>query len=152
MQPPFRRFLPQRQHRDRLDRCRGCSLLCAVSLVISLFYIAIIFHIIGSTRRTHKDHPADRRDLSTHPDFTHHDLGSIFLEGLPPLRKTSASQEASSNTEGKQGLVDTEAEEELYGEALPITTYDRRQESPISTRKREKYLRQRKVDELVMSF
>jgi hypothetical protein len=126
-------------------------LLCAVSLLISLFYIAIVFHIIGSTKRTREAHTVDRRDLSTHPDLTHHDLSSIFLEGLPPLRKSSASQEASFNTEGKQDLVDAEAEEELYGEALPITTASgRHQEKTISTSKSKKYLRQRKVDELVM--
>jgi hypothetical protein len=90
-----------------------------IIVFVILFYSCIIYHILGRGKASRGKHQTDddyypvgpaawshHEDLSTHPDLTHHDLASLFLEGLPPLRKNSAQNEVAekeTNTILKSG-------------------------------------------------
>jgi hypothetical protein len=56
-------------------------------------------------------------DLATHPNYQHHDLSSVLLEGLPPLRKKPRGREQEEDDE-EEGF-ETELAFEMDGEMDP---------------------------------
>lgn len=74
----------------------GSHLIGAGLFLLLLLYGGITIHILNRGELS-RDHDFNRSsifprgkegNLETHPDLQHHDLSSIFLEGLPPLRTT----------------------------------------------------------------
>jgi hypothetical protein len=95
----------------------GLAFLCLALILMALLYGGMTWHIM---RRGH----ASRRtghlegDLSTHPHLQHHDLSSIFLEGLPPKRKKEVAEEENLVRDKPQARA---IETTLLEEALPKT-------------------------------
>ena len=88
----------------------GSCLISTALIVLVLLYGGLTVHILnrGELSRNHDFNRSvlnphgDEGDLDTHPNLQHHDLSSIFLEGLPPLRPskkfTTESEPDSSDT------------------------------------------------------
>jgi hypothetical protein len=76
-------------------RSEYCLIGSAI-VFLALLYGGITIHILsrGELSRIHDQESHKSRffsrgadgDLSTHPHLQHHDLSSLLLEGLPPLR------------------------------------------------------------------
>ena len=90
----------------------GSCLISTALIVLVLLYGGLTVHILnrGELSRNHDFNRSvlnphgDEGDLDTHPNLQHHDLSSIFLEGLPPLRPSK-----KIITESEPGSSDTAA-------------------------------------------
>lgn len=72
----------------------GSCLLTSALMVLALIYGGITLYILNRGELSRKVGPTEVEvfphrhdgDLATHPHLQHHDLSSLLLEGLPPLR------------------------------------------------------------------
>mmetsp|Transcript_3795 Transcript_3795/g.3943 ORF Transcript_3795/g.3943 Transcript_3795/m.3943 type:complete len:150 (+) Transcript_3795:279-728(+) len=69
-------------------------LLSSAAIFLLLVYGGITFHILSRGELSHLHHSKifSHSSLNTHPHLQHHNLGSIFLEGLPPLRSETLDE------------------------------------------------------------
>jgi hypothetical protein len=69
-------------------------LLSSAAIFLFLVYGGITFHILSRGELSHLHHSKkfSHSSLNTHPRLQHHNLGSIFLEGLPPLRSETLDE------------------------------------------------------------
>ena len=81
--------------KNRKNNGGACLLFSAIfslCLVYGITTLLILRHGTASRRDgigSADSSPNDRgNNLETHPNLQNHDLSSIFLEGLPPLRET----------------------------------------------------------------
>ena len=82
------------KNRNNGSSSDGSCLISAGLCILVLLYGGITLHILnrGELSRNHDFNGSSLfprgkiGNLETHPDLQHHDLSSIFLEGLPPLR------------------------------------------------------------------
>lgn len=99
-------FLVDEIKDNRRRKKLNVSFCLLSSAVIFLFivYGGITFHILSRGELSHLHHSKkfSHSSLNTHPHLQHHNLGSILLEGLPPLRSdiTDDVQESINELEG----------------------------------------------------
>jgi hypothetical protein len=82
-------------------------LLSSAAIFLFIVYGGITFHILSRGELSHLHHSKkfSHGSLDTHPHLQHHNLGSIFLEGLPPLRSETLDDEQENINE-----LDTDSE------------------------------------------
>lgn len=75
----------------------GFCLISSAIIFLFIVYGSITFHILSHGISLNDSKKFSHSSLATHPQLQHHDLGSIFLEGLPPLRpkKSETSNEGN---------------------------------------------------------
>jgi hypothetical protein len=106
----------------------GLCFLCGALIILVLIYGAMTWHII---RRGH----ASRREghlegnLATHPHLQHHDLSSLFLEGLPPKRKKAADSDISHSRTHKSEATHND----IVNDVIPFHREDQLGEEGIPT-------------------
>lgn len=96
-----------RQKKPRESFC-GSSwcIVLSVLLVLTFLYVGLTAHIVrrGHKSRIQRKHAHKENDLATHPHYQHHDLSSVLLEGLPPLRKKAHGREEEGKEEKEEGF------------------------------------------------
>lgn len=105
----------------------GTCLLSSAVIFLFLTYGLLTIHLLNRGEisrkkdqlynRSHLHPHGDLGDLTTHPELQHHDLSSIMLEGLPPLRSVQSrsskiSPKTLSNSQSK-----------IYEETDPTAEY-----------------------------
>ena len=95
-----------RTKKEKSTHFCGSSVCIVLSVVFVLvgFYVILTAHIVkrgnksrNASMTNHHDHKEN--NLDSHPKYQHHDLSSLLLEGLPPLRRTKQEEEGGGGAE-----------------------------------------------------
>lgn len=119
--------------KNRKNNGGACLLFTAIfslCLVYGVTTILILRHGtasrrdgIGSADSSSNDHGSN---LETHPHLQNHDLSSIFLEGLPPLRETDRGFQHMYRTNRKMSRGLGKLSDLLEDDPLQKVTYLRK--------------------------
>ena len=117
-----------RTKKEKSTHFCGSSACIVISVVLALvgFYVFLTVHIVkrGTKSRTgsmtnHHEHKEN--NLDSHPKYQHHDLSSLLLEGLPPLRRTQQEEGTEEGEgEGEAVFVDFQMDANVIPEDLDL--------------------------------
>ena len=94
-----------RTKKEKSNHFCGSSVCIVLSVVFVLvgFYVFLTTVIVkrgiksrNGSMTNHHEHKEN--NLDSHPKYQHHDLSSLLLEGLPPLRRTKQGEEGVEET------------------------------------------------------
>lgn len=114
----------------------GSCLLTSALIVLALIYGGITLYILNRGEMSRKGGLTEvelfprghEGDLATHPHLQHHDLSSLLLEGLPPLRSRNKLVPAEVSMHHKRPVAHHRRpiiDEVLINEAVELNSIER---------------------------